>query len=103
LNSEIVQKRFFSSMDGYETIQQIRLIPHFQTLPFIAVTAKAMKDDRDKCIQAGAPDEYTIDAYSTCLGLKLFSLFSDKSFVRINILFKDVLNSCDILAKNSDL
>jgi two-component system chemotaxis sensor kinase CheA len=46
-------------MDGYETIQTIRLMPQFQSLPIIAVTAKAMKDDRDKCIQAGASDYIT--------------------------------------------
>ena len=43
-------------MDGYETMKEIRKEPKFRNLPIIAVTAKAMKGDRSKCIEAGAND-----------------------------------------------
>jgi CheY-like chemotaxis protein len=43
-------------MDGITTIQEIRKLEHGRNLPIIAVTAKAMKGDRAKCIQAGAWD-----------------------------------------------
>jgi signal transduction histidine kinase/CheY-like chemotaxis protein len=46
-------------MDGYETMHAIRKIPEFRTLPIVAVTAKAMKGDRAKCIEAGASDYIT--------------------------------------------
>ena len=43
-------------MDGYETMQAIRKQSRFGKLPIIALTAKAMKADREKCIEAGAND-----------------------------------------------
>ena len=46
-------------MDGYETTQKIRRENKNNTLPIIAVTAKAMKGDRQKCIEAGASDYIT--------------------------------------------
>jgi HAMP domain-containing protein/signal transduction histidine kinase/CheY-like chemotaxis protein len=45
--------------DGYDTIRYIRAIDSFRSLPIIALTAKAMREDRDKCIQAGATDYIT--------------------------------------------
>jgi len=43
-------------MDGYEAMSLIRKQSRFQKLPMLALTAKAMKDDRAKCIEAGAND-----------------------------------------------
>ncbi|HKD37993.1 MAG TPA: response regulator, partial [Pirellulales bacterium] len=43
-------------MDGLDTMRAIRKLPQFKNLPIVAVTAKAMKGDREKCIEAGAWD-----------------------------------------------
>jgi CheY-like chemotaxis protein len=43
-------------MDGYECMKAIRADAHTKSVPIIAITAKALKDDREKCIESGASD-----------------------------------------------
>ncbi|MEO7654261.1 MAG: response regulator, partial [Sphingomicrobium sp.] len=65
-------------MDGYETMRRIRATPEIATIPLVAVTAKAMKGDRQKCLDAGAND-YIAKPVDVDLLLALLRVWIDRT------------------------
>ncbi|GAO41876.1 response regulator [Flavihumibacter petaseus] len=79
----VLMDMMMPELDGYETTQRIRQHPKYRKLPVIAVTAKAMIGDREKCISAGASDYITkpvdLDQLLSLLRVWLYENTASKS------------------------
>jgi CheY-like chemotaxis protein len=80
-------------MDGYQTIGAIREKPDFRRLPIVALTAKAMKGDREKCLDAGASDylakPVNTEQLLSALRMWLASIMAMTQHDKVNILLVD--------------
>ena len=68
-------------MDGYETMCRIRVLPGHAAQPLIALTAKAMSGDREKCLEAGASD-YISKPVDVAQLLSLLRVWLDRAVTR---------------------
>jgi CheY-like chemotaxis protein len=64
-------------MDGFQTMKEIRQESRFRSIPIVALTAKAMKGDREKCLVAGASD-YIAKPVNTDQLLSLLRIWSHR-------------------------
>jgi CheY-like chemotaxis protein len=72
--SMVLMDIMMPDMDGYQTMREIRQSERARMLPILALTAKAMKGDREKCLEAGASD-YIAKPVNTAELLSLMRLW----------------------------